>query len=454
MKNEITKDVLAYMQLHLDTKLYNIAFKDFNITSVDGSNVYIKVNGIFSKTQIEKKEDVRNTLLNALKTTGINSPIIHVSDESTPRDSSAYYKTQEVRPVVKSSSIHPTKDSGSPLESNGLNPKFTFDNFIVGSSNDLAFNASKAVAENPGKIYNPLFIYGNPGLGKTHLIQAVGNEIVERRPKQRVLYARSEEFLNSYTDSIRSKKTNAFIEKFRNVDVLIIDDIQIISGKTGTQEQFFHAFNDLYQQDKQIIISCDQHPSTLPDLTDRLRSRFTQGMTADIQMPEFETRCAIASIKAEQANLSLGRDVIEAVANAIRSNVREIEGIINKLSLHINMMNADPSVELVNSLVTEGRPRPERLTPKKIIERVARYYQMDSKDILGKSRSKDIAMARHVSIFLIYEELQLPWQKVAQAVGRQDHTTAMHGHDKITKMINESLSTREQINEIKDKIYA
>jgi chromosomal replication initiator protein len=350
-------------------------------------------------------------------------------------------------PATSRSQTTPTTTIG------GLNPRYTFDNFIVGSSNDLAYTASRAVATNPGIKYNPIYLYGGVGLGKTHLMQAIGNEIIKKDPKMRVLYISSETFVNEFLDYIRFKK-KGFSEKYRNVDVLIVDDMQFIAGKEKTQEEFFHTFNHLHQNNKQIIISSDKPPKSIPTLTERLRSRFEMGMAIDIQMPDFETRCAILNIKASLSGVTLNQDTVEYLATNIKTNIRELEGALNQLLAYAEMRGIEPDTSTAEGLLGNIRhSRPQHISSKQIIDRTAKHFQLDINEICSPKRDKYIVVPRQIAMYLLRSELHLSFPKIASELGRKDHTTAIHSVEKIEKAIKLDFLIREQVSSIREKLY-
>jgi chromosomal replication initiator protein len=337
--------------------------------------------------------------------------------------------------------------------SNGLNPRYTFASFIVGSSNDLAYAACQAVAANPGIKYNPLFLYGGVGLGKTHLMQAVGNEIAKNQPDAKIVYINTETFTKEFVESMRFKKKTS--DKYRSADVLIVDDMQFIAGKEKTQEEFFHTFNVLHQSNKQIIISSDKPPKSIPTLTERLRSRFEWGMSIDIQMPDFETRCAIVETKASLSGIELARETVEYLANNIKTNIRELEGALNQLLAYAEMRGVTPDISTAEGLLGNVRhTRPQHVTSKQIIDKTARHFQIETKDICGSRRDKHIVVPRQVAMYLLRSELHLSFPKIAGELGRKDHTTAIHSVEKIEKAIKLDFIIREQVAEIREKLYA
>ncbi|MGH7241324.1 MAG: chromosomal replication initiator protein DnaA, partial [Candidatus Saccharimonadales bacterium] len=337
----------------------------------------------------------------------------------------------------------------------GLNERYTFDNFIVGASNELAFAACQAVAAAPGTRYNPLFLYGGVGIGKTHLIQAIGNVVANREPGAKILYISTEQFVQEFVDALRFRKTADFASFYRTADILIVDDIQFIAGKEKMQEEFFHTFNALHQANKQIIISSDKPPKEIATLEDRLRSRFAGGMSIDMQIPDFETRCAIVKTKSQAHQMNLPDDVVEYLANNAQTNIRELEGALNQLLAFCEMRSLDPTLAIATSLLAaSSKTRPKHLSAKQIIERTARHFQIPMDDIMGPKRDKDIVVPRQIAMYMLRSELHLSFPKIAHELGRKDHTTAIHSVEKIEKESRLDASVRSAISEIKEHLYA
>ena len=325
---------------------------------------------------------------------------------------------------------------------------------MVGSGNELAFAAFQAIAQNPGTKYNPLFLYGGVGIGKTHLIQAVGNAILAKNPSAHIVYISSEQFVQEFLDAIRYRKNTDFAGYYRSADVLIVDDMQFIAGKEKTQEEFFHTFNALHQANKQIIISSDKPPKDIPTLEERLRSRFTWGMSIDMQTPDFETRCAIIQIKATAHNANLSQAVVEYLAGYAQTNIRELEGALNQLLAYCEMRALEPDLSIAMSLLGSGKQRPKHISPKQVVERTARHFQIPLEDILGPKRDKDIVVPRQIAMYMLRSELHLSFPKIARELGRKDHTTAIHSVEKIEKESAADSDIREAIAEIKERLYA
>ena len=333
-----------------------------------------------------------------------------------------------------------------------LNSRYSFENFVVGPSNRLAHAAALAVAEQPAKAYNPLFLYGGVGLGKTHLLHAIGNAIVSRG--MQVLYVSSEEFTNDLIGAIRAHTTQAFRDKYRRIDVLLIDDIQFIAGKESTQEEFFHTFNTLHGQDKQIVISSDRPPKALVTLEERLRSRFEWGLTADIQHPDFETRQAILRSKAERGGYRISNDILEVIARKVQSNIRELEGALTRVVAFSDLSGLALSQQLVDTALSDLLPRRSGVQPDLVVEMVARAFGIDADQILGRDRSRKVALPRQIAMYLLREESSASLPQIGDALGGRDHTTVMYGCDKIADLLETDDKLRRQVVDIREKIYA
>ena len=461
MHHALWQSVLGEIELSVSHAAFTTWFKNTELIDQTDTSVTIAVPNIFAKRQFEVK--FNDQIKSVLEKNGVTPERITYTVQTTGKKT----VTREITPTPSATAsasraedLLPTAGASRPMSApaptpaTSLNPRYNFANFIVGSSNDLAYTACQAVAANPGTKYNPLFLYGGVGLGKTHLMQAVGNEIMKTQPDARVLYISSETFVKEFMDSIRFKK-KGFSDKYRNVDVLIVDDMQFIAGKEKTQEEFFHTFNALHQSNKQIIISSDKPPKSIPTLTERLRSRFEWGMAIDIQMPDFETRCAIVSTKASLSGVELDRETVEYLANAIKTNVRELEGALNQLLAYAEMRGVAPDISIAEGLVGNVRhSRPQHLTPKQIIEKTSRHFQIDAKEISSAKRDKHIVVPRQIAMYLLRSELHLSFPRIASELGRKDHTTAIHSVEKIEKAIKLDAMIREQVAEIREKLYA
>lgn len=452
MNHVLWQAVLGEMELSVSRAAYATWFKNTELLDAsDDGVIVISVPNIFAKQQFEVKFNKQIT--DSLKKNGVNVKRIDYSIGSTKKVERPTAASVAAPIVAAAERTYQARQLGSTANS-GLNPRYTFTNFIVGSNNDLAYSASQAVASNPGSRYNPLYLYGGVGLGKTHLMQAIGNEIIAKNPQSRILYVSSETFVNEFLDHIRFKK-KGFSDKYRNVDVLIVDDMQFIAGKEKTQDEFFHTFNHLHQNNKQIIISSDKPPKSIPTLTERLRSRFEMGMTIDVQMPDFETRCAILSAKAGLSGVELNRETTEYLANNIKTNIRELEGALNQLLAFCEMRGVEPDIQMASGLISNVRSsRPHHVTPKQIVDKCARHFQIDASDIVSPKRDKHIVVPRQIAMYLLRSELHLSFPRISVELGRKDHTTAIHSVEKIEKAIKLDFMIREHVAEIREKLYA
>jgi chromosomal replication initiator protein len=435
--------ILGEIELSLSHATFATWFKPTELLTIEDQKLRVLVNNFFAKNQFEKKFDAQ--IKQILRKNGFSSPTIEyvIKGKRTAKE-----ETISEERAARSQTPEPDNNH------TGLNTKYRFDNFIVGTCNDLAHAASQAAAAMPGQKYNPIFIYGGSGLGKTHLIQAIGNEILADKPEMRVLYASAETFGNEYIDFVRFKKNRDFGKKYRNVDVLIIDDIQFIAGKKATQEEFFNTFNSLHQTDKQIILSSDKPPAEIPGLVDRLRSRFQMGMAIDVSLPDYETRCAILEAKAAALNVELPLEITEFLADQVRTNIRELEGALNQILAYCEMRGEEPTVELASGLLGDIKnSRPKHITARQIIDKTANYFDLKIADICSPARDRHIAEPRQVAMYLLRSEIKMSFPKIAHELGRKDHTTAMHSVEKIEREMKLNSRVREQISDLRERLY-
>lgn len=336
-----------------------------------------------------------------------------------------------------------------------LNPKYTFDTFVIGNSNRFAHAASLAVSEAPAKSYNPLFLYGGVGLGKTHLMHAIGHYILRNNPKTRVVYTTSEKFTNDLINSIRDDKNVEFRNRYRNTDVLLVDDIQFIADKERTQEEFFHTFNTLYEASKQIIISSDRTPKEIPTLEDRLRSRFEWGLICDIQPPDFETRIAILKKKAKLESITIPDEALAFIAKKIESNIRELEGALNRVAAYSSLTNRDINMDLAKEALKDffSNSQPKAITIDVIKQVISEYYSIKHEDFKSSKRTRAIAFPRQIAMYLAREHTDLPLVKIGEEFGGRDHTTVMHAYDKIKSEIKTDESLKMALGEINRKLH-
>lgn len=352
-------------------------------------------------------------------------------------------------PVENSSSSHP--DLPKAIENPTINGRYRFDNFVVGANNRLAHAACMAVAESPARAYNPLFLYGGVGLGKTHLLHAIGHAC--QPANLNVLYVSSEEFTNDLINAIRTHTTPAFREKYRQVDVLLIDDIQFIAGKESTQEEFFHTFNTLHGQNKQIVISSDRSPKALVTLEERLRSRFEWGLTADVQAPDVETRLAILRAKAERAGRTVPAEIMELIARQVQSNIRELEGALNRVLAYSDLSGIPLTIELAHTALADFLPRGVDLKPDDVLEAVSRSFGVSNERILGRERTREVALPRQIAMYLLREEGGVSLPQIGEMIGGRDHTTVIYACDKINNLMETDERLRRQVRQIREQLY-
>jgi chromosomal replication initiator protein len=332
-----------------------------------------------------------------------------------------------------------------------LNPRYTFDNYVVGANNRLAHAASLAVAEKPAHAYNPLFLYGGVGLGKTHLLHAIGNSCHQKGLQ--VLYVSSEEFTNDLINAIRTHSTQSFREKYRRIDVLLIDDIQFIAGKESTQEEFFHTFNTLHGQNKQIVISSDRSPKLLVTLEERLRSRVEWGLIADIQPPDLETRMAILKYKAERNGYRISDEVISLIARRLQSNIRELEGALTRVAAFSQLSGLPLNAQLVDSALGDYLPHKQELKPEDVIQQVAAVYGLTVERILSPDRSREVALPRQIAMYILHKEANCSLPQIGEVLGGRDHTTVLYGCEKIAELLERDDRIRRQVGEIREQLY-
>lgn len=456
-KQELWESVLAQIQLEISEASFATWFKGTKIDSKNKDQVTVKVPNTFVKEWLQQK--YHNTIFKLLKKKDQN---IKKIDYAIDRSSNPI-----TRPVTHGNGARGNRTSGNRInnqldlqnfkisQETGLNPRYTFDNFIVGPFNELPQAAAWAAAKNPGQVYNPLFIYGEVGLGKTHLLEAIGNEIVTRNPDQKVRYIPSEKFISSVVNSIKNQKMPQFKSEFRTIDVLLVDDVQFMAGKEKTQEEFFHTFNVLYEKNKQIVVSSDAPPKAISALTERLRSRFEGGMIADIGLPDFETRVAILESKLQQKQSTLPQEIISFVASNIKNNIRELEGALNCLIAH-QKVNDQPLTEEKTEQLLERflQPPQKKLSPESILKTVARFYDLEVKNLKSKSRKREFARARQSAVYVLREMLDLSYPAIGRRLGGRDHTTIIYSYNKVQDLLEKKKDPEKQreIKLIKSRI--
>lgn len=457
-KDELWHAVLAKIELDLSRPNFLTWFKETGIAQIAGGIATVFVPNGFAREWLQNK--YHKYILQAMRllTPEIKDVqyVIAKTDDlpsGSPRDSGTRRKhpipasmfTDEAS-TLKELSVNPVTN---------LNPRYTFETFVVGSFNELAHAAAQSVIKNPGTAYNPLFVYGGVGLGKTHLIQAIGNEILRQNPPCRVRYVPSEKYMGEIVEALRTQTMNRLKEKYREVDALILDDIQFIARTEKMQEEFFHTFNALYEKNKQIIISSDRPPHAISTLEQRLRSRFEGGMTADVGLPDLETRMLILRTKAASKQVSIPEDVIEFIADRIKNNIRELEGALNRVIVASKISNAPLTTDAARKVIANHLAAPKRfISPKKIIKAVADFYDMEEEDLIHRSRKKDVVKPRQIAMYLMREELKQSYPAIGSRFGGRDHTTAIHSCEKIVHELSISPELEEEMRAIKEKIFS
>ena len=449
--NELWQSVLAQMQLYISKANFATWFQNTEIISKEDEKIIISVPNAFSKEWLSNKyyKLILKTMRDSDNT---------IKDLEFMINPQSLKNLMVVKEAVESEKISIDQLKFEEFKINketNLNPRYVFDNFVVGSFNELAHAASLAVAENPGYAYNPLFIYGGVGLGKTHLVQAIGSKITNDFKKKRVKYIPSEKFVSNIISAIRAKNMESFKASLSPIDVLIVDDIQFFAGKNKSQEEFFHIFNSLYEKNKQIILSSDKPPNAIPELEERLRSRFEGGMIADINLPDYETRLVILKTKLQGKNLKLPEDILEYVALNVKKNIRELEGALNSLLIYYKTNNNIPNLEVVKKLLKSFVFSPFSVANyKKIIESVAKFYNLEEKNLFDPTRRKEIVRPRQVAMFLLRKELKYSFPAIARKFGGKDHTTVMYAYKKILQEIEENSKLIDELNLIKQRVYS
>ncbi len=450
---ELWQAALGEIELSLSKANYTTWFRNTFISSFEDTRIVISVPNTFTKAWLEKKYHV--AILKALQNIAKDAvKEVHYKVELKPA------VVQEIGlPIGEPNTAPGTAAGDEQAESSkdfSLNPRYTFENFIVGKTNELAHAAALAVAEKPGR-YNPLFIYGGVGLGKTHLLQAIGQKMIEMNSRTKVLYVTCERFTNEFIHAVRNGRGKEFKDTYRTLDLLLIDDIQFITGKEGTQEEFFHTFNALHQANKQIVLSSDRPPKAIQGIEQRIVSRLEWGMLVDVSAPDLETRVAILESKCKEKGYELSREMLSYLAGSVQSNVRELEGSLNKIIAYHQFKNIKPSLESIRELVSSlhaGGGAKKNLTPKDLLETVAVYFDLSVPDLLGKCREKRLSFPRQIIMYLMREELNSSYPSIGKMIGGRDHTTAIHAYTKIAADLQEDERLRHDLNLIRQRLYS
>ncbi|MCD6271042.1 chromosomal replication initiator protein DnaA [bacterium] len=448
-KEEVWQAILAQIQLNLSPANFATWFKNTRIVELQKDHVVIGVPNNFSKEWIEKK--YKKMLIKIIRQFNENIKTIEFKVDSN--------RAFQNPSSTKAPQIHPDQLRFEELYINketNLNPRYQFENFVVGPFNELAHAAAWAVSESPGTLYNPLFIYGGVGLGKTHLLQAIGNRIVKIFPEKKVRYISSERFTGGVINAIKNQTIEQFKEQYRKYDVLIVDDIQFIAGKEKTQEEFFHLFNTLYEKNKQIVISSDRPPKAISALEARLKSRFEGGMIADISQPDFESRVAILKQKAQERNFIIEDSILEFIATNIQSNIRELEGALNRLIAFQKLQNTETlDLETAKKILKKViQPKSKRIDFRKLTKVVAEFYNLSEKDLLSNSRKQEIVRPRQIAMYLLREEVKYSFPQIGKKFGGKDHTTAIYAYEKIAKDLEKNEDLAEEINLLRERLYS
>jgi chromosomal replication initiator protein len=437
------QSVLAQLQMDMPRASYDTWVRDTRPMAYDNGLITVGVRNAYARDWLESRlaTTVNRLLIDVLNSNVAVKFIVSNADEQIA-------SSTDVEPAPASIQITPPEPKPRHIT---LNPRYTFDTYVVGSGNRLAHAACQAVAEKPARAYNPLFLYGGVGLGKTHLLHAIGNAC--HTSGLNVLYVSSEEFTNDMITAIRTHTTQAFREKYRSADVLLIDDIQFIAGKESTQEEFFHTFNTLHGQDKQIIVSSDRPPKSLVTLEERLRSRFEWGLTADIQAPDLETRLAILRSKAERTGRQISDEILQSIAERVQSNIRELEGALNRIIAFADLSGASLTPNLVEMALADITPSRGDIKPESVLDAVSKVLDVTTQTLLGRDRTKDVARSRQIAMYLLREEAKISFPQIGDVLGGRDHSTVMSAYEKIKEQIPSDRKLEQDITAIRQKLY-
>lgn len=435
---------LTEIELVVSKANFTMWFKDTSIIKIEDGTVHLSVPNVFTKEWLVTK--FHSLILKTLR--GVSDHIRSLEFVVVRPDTK---KKGQEKDTIKPLNELPLQDLYINKDDN-LNPRYTFDNFVVGPFNELAFAASQAVIKRPGTTYNPLFFYGNTGHGKTHLIQAIGNHIKNSSPDKRVHYVTSEKFTIDYLNSLKENKVNYFKEKYRKYDVLIMDDIQFFSNTEKTQEELFHVFNTLYDNNKQIIFSSDKHPNFIPNLEDRLRSRFSAGMIIDIPQPDHESRMTILKTKSQLQGFTLSDEIVQFLAATITGNIRELEGVLNSVVCQSQLKNKELNINEVKNLIKNSTKPKKTTSPKDVIKIIADFYNIEEQSIYEKTRRKEIIKPRQLIMYILREDFSISYPSIGKKLGGRDHTTVMHSCEKIKNEIKTNQVLLQEINQIRSMV--
>lgn len=442
-QNNIWEDALVEIEQQVSKANFNTWFRDTFINKINDGVAQIGVPNSFVRDWLNNK--FYKTILKTLRNISeeIRSVEIVVSKNNKNKKEVLIKNKKDV-----STGELPLADYYINKEDN-LNPRYVFDSFVIGSFNELAHAATQAIIKQPGIVYNPLFVYGNTGYGKTHLIQAAGNQIKKNLPEKKVYYLTSEKFTIEYINSVQNNKVSLFKDKYRKYDVLIMDDIQFLSGKEKTQEELFHLFNTLYDNNKQIIFSSDQHPNFIPGLEERLKSRFNQGMIVDIAQPDQESRMAIIKTKLNKNNLELEKDIYDFLAKAIEGNIRELEGVVNSIICQTQLKGRNLNINEIKELIRNTAKPKKMISVNDLIKIVSDFYNIDPNSIKDKTRKKEVVRPRQITMYILREDFNISFPTIGEKLGGRDHTTVIHSCEKIKKDLKIDNTLSQQLNQIR-----
>ncbi len=443
--NDLWEKVLGELELEISKANFTTWFRGTKLLAENDGIVVIGVPNSFSKEWLENKYRRQIVMRLGKYIPNLKQIVVEIGTSAPKKVSVGTVSLDEIKSDKKQKQEF----------SSNLNPNHIFDSFVVGNNNRLAHATSQAVANKPGELYNPLFIYGGVGLGKTHLIQAIGNDIKNKFPDKKILYVSCENFTNEFIGSISTGRIKEFKKKYRNIDVFLVDDIQFLSHKEGTQEEFFHTFNALHQSNRQIVITSDRVPKAIPELEGRLSSRFGWGMVADIQPPNLETRIAILKAKANAKNIQLKDEVIQYLAQNIISNIRELEGALTKIMSYIQLYEEDLNISSVKELMKDlvDKSQKNSSTPDVIIKVVCKFFNISREELMGKKRIKDLVYPRQLTMYMLRHELNMSYPLIGREMGGKDHTTIIYGVEKITKGAARNEGIKSDLSSIRELIY-
>jgi chromosomal replication initiator protein len=453
------KTALANIELDVSRPSFVTWFKDTRIASFDGGKMTVSVPNGFAKEWLQNK--FNKFVIKAVRNLAPEiREIEYVVGDKEAQINQQYEKSAKIQPRKSFDAFPQYLDQLDLKEvivnpTTNLNPRYTFQNFIVGSFNEFAHAAAQSVVQKPGGAYNPLFIYGGVGLGKTHLIQAIGNAILTKQPNANVRYVSSEKYMTEVVDALKTQEMQQLKEKYRKFDLLIMDDIQFVAKTEKIQEEFFHTFNALYEHNKQIVISSDRPPAAIPTLEARLRSRFEGGMMTDLGEPDFETRLIILKKKMEEKQAVIEEDILTLIAQNIKNNIRELEGVLNKIILMSKMSNiiitADETKKILNQLIYAPK---KFATPKKVVKTIADFYEISEKDLINNSRRKEMVRPRQITMYVLRDDLKCSFPFIGEKLGKKDHTTAIHAYKKIKNELKTNQDLEEELKLIRERIFA